>query len=428
MKQLSADDGFPNRLFCASLARLLMFFLGLLGVLCRTAVPTGPSVSANAGMERGEENGLQRIALRIKPGDSLESSLVRHGLQAKSAQQLIDKLRPFLNARTFPAGQKIDLVIDPQEERVRAIEVLLGQRVVRADATAEGWWVDDQRAAPFTTRLEVVRGTVTDSFARSVARAGLTSEHERQLREIFAFDVDLRRDTGPGDAFTIVVTEHLFANGHRSVGPIAAASLEISGDYYNAFQHGEINGHPRYFDAEGARLPRRFMAAPLKYERISSTFDLARPDPITGRIRPHQAIDYVASEGTPVVAVGQGVVEFAGWNGGYGYLVEINHGDGYLTSYAHLSSFGENLAIGKSVQAGAVIGHVGDTGYSTGPHLHFEFSRHHAKLDYLSRRIHAGETLAGKERRRFDVARDRALAVMHEKMLQMSHLHERLSN
>lgn len=428
MNRLSADDGFPTRLVCASLARLFMFILGLLGVLFRTAVPTGLPVSANAGMERTEEERLQRIAVRLKPGDSLESLLGRHGLQPKSAQQLIQKLRAFLNARSFPVGQKIDLVIDPKEVRVRAIEVFLGQRVVRADATAEGWRVADQWASPFIARFEVFRGTVTDSFAQSLARVGLTSEQVKQLRKIFASDVDLLRDTGPGDAFTIVVTERLFANGHRSVGPIAAASLEIAGESYNAFQHGEVNGKPQYFDAEGARLPRRFMAAPLKYDRISSTYNLARPDPITGRLRPHEAIDYVASAGTPVMAVGQGVVEFAGWHGGYGYLVEINHGDGYLSSYAHLSSFGENLAIGKSVKAGSVIGHVGDTGYSTGPHLHFEFSRYHNKLDYLSDRIDAGETLAGQELRRFDIARDKTLTVMRGKNFQISQVHKRLSH
>jgi murein DD-endopeptidase MepM/ murein hydrolase activator NlpD len=143
---------------------------------------------------------------------------------------------------------------------------------------------------------------------------------------------------------------------------------------------------------------------------------------MTGKIRPHEAIDYVAATGTPVVAVGRGVVEFAGWHGGYGYLVEINHGDGYLSSYGHLSAFGDGVMIGKRVKAGDVIGHVGDTGRSTGPHLHFEFSRDQEKLDYLTARIYAGETLSGIELRRFHIARDEKLAAMRDGNLRMAQL------
>ena len=419
MDRLSADDGFPTRLFCASLARLFMLFLLLLGLLFRNSVPAALPVQASAGFEESREERQQRVRLRVEPGESLASLLIRHGLEPPSAEDLTQKLRAFFNVRTLPVGQKFDLVIDAREDRVRAFEVVLRKRVVRADATAEGWLVD-QWALP--SRLKVARGRVTDDFARSLVRAGLASEHVRQLQKIFASDVNVLRDTIRGDAFAIVVSERFDVDGEGSIGSIAAASLKIGGGYYSAFQHGESNGQPRYFDQEGMRLPHRFLAAPLKYDRISSTFDLARPDPMTGKIRPHEAIDYVAATGTPVVAVGRGVVEFAGWHGGYGYLVEINHGDGYLSSYGHLSAFGDGVMIGKRVKAGDVIGHVGDTGRSTGPHLHFEFSRDQEKLDYLTARIYAGETLSGIELRRFHIARDEKLAAMRDGNLRMAQL------
>jgi murein DD-endopeptidase MepM/ murein hydrolase activator NlpD len=304
---------------------------------------------------------------------------------------------------------------------VRAFEVVARRRVVRADATADGWLVD-QWALPFTTRLKVVSGSVTDDFARSLTRAGLAPEHGAQLKKIFASDVDVLQDTMRDDAFTIVVSERFAADGQRSIGRISAASLKIGGEYYTAFEHGEIDGQARYFDKQGIRLPRRFLAAPLKYDRISSTFDFARPDPMTGKVRPHEAIDYVAAAGTPVVAVGQGVVEFAGWYGGYGYLVEINHGDGYVSSYGHLSAFGDRVRVGKRVKAGEIIGFVGATGYSTGPHLHFEFSRGQEKLDYLTARLDAGEMLSGTELRHFHIARDEKLVAMRNGNFQISRL------
>lgn len=398
-----------------------MLFLALLGLLSRVSYRSIAPVQTNAQSEQATDARQQRVSVRIQTGDSLTNLLVRHGLEPPSAQQLIHKLRPFFNVRTLPVGQKVDLVIDPKDASVRALETVVWKQIVRADATADGWSVD-QWPLPFTSRLKIIHGTVTDDFAHSMTRAGVAPEHIRQLVSIFAADVDLLRDGKRGDGFAVAVTERFYADGQRAIGSLAAASLEVAGETYNTFEFGEVDGQSRYFDAAGVRLPHRFLAAPLKYDRISSTFGLARPDPMTGKLRPHEAIDYVAAVGTPVVAVGDGLVEFAGWYGGYGYLVEIDHGDGYTSGYGHLSSFANRIEGGKRVRAGDIIGYVGDTGHSTGPHLHFEFSRNQKKLDYLAARVYAGETLSGTELRRFDVLRDEKLAVLRDGNFQISQL------
>lgn len=379
-------------------------------------------MAESASFGQSGEGGQQRLTLSTTPEDSLENVLIRHGLRRPSAEKLIHKLRPFLDVQTLPVGQKLDLLIDTTRDTVRGLEVAVRRRVVRADITADGWLIN-QWVLPFTSRLKVVRATVTDNLPQSLVRAGLSWKQVAQLENIFAADVDLLKDSRQGDAFAIVVPERVYADGQRSAGPVIAASLKIAGEYYGAFEFGESNGQPRYFDAEGVRLPHRFLSAPLKYDRISSTFGLARPDPLTGKIRPHEAIDYVAVEGTPVVAVGDGVVKFAGWYGGYGFFVKINHGGGYVTSYGHLSSFGDNVRIGARVKAGDRIGRVGSTGHATGPHLHFELSRGQEKLDYLTARIYTGETLSGAELQRFQLARDERLAAMHDGDLQISQLH-----
>jgi murein DD-endopeptidase MepM/ murein hydrolase activator NlpD len=157
----------------------------------------------------------------------------------------------------------------------------------------------------------------------------------------------------------------------------------------------------RYYDTDGYALPRPFLAAPLKYDRVSSTFDLARPDPSNGVMRPHEAIDYQAAQGTPVVAVGSATVEFSGWRPGYGLLVELKHASGYSSTYAHLSRIAHGVVEGRRISAGEIIGAVGQTGYATGPHLHFEFAHNGTKLDYLAIKIPSVEALAGAKLTRF---------------------------
>lgn len=398
-----------------------MLFLALLGLLFRVSDRLVLRAESSAHSVLAGDDRPQRVSVRILPGDNLASLLVRHGLESPSAQALIHKLRPFLNVRALPVGQKLDLVIDADNASVRGLETVVWKHMVRADATTDGWAVE-QRPLPFTTRFKLIHGRVTDDFAHSAARAGVTPAQIKQLEKIFAADVDLLRDGKEGDSFAVVVGERFYTNGQRSVGSLAAASLEVAGAFYNAFKYGESGGQARYFDADGVRLPHRFMAAPLKYDRISSTFGLARPDPMTGKLRPHEAIDYVAAAGTPVIAVGDGVVEFAGWYGGYGNFVEIDHGKGYGSAYGHLSAFADHLEPGKRVKAGEVIGYVGDTGHSTGPHLHFEFSLNQEKLDYLVARVRAGETLSGKEARGFDLSRDEKLAVLRDGNIQIAQL------
>jgi murein DD-endopeptidase MepM/ murein hydrolase activator NlpD len=240
-----------------------------------------------------------------------------------------------------------------------------------------------------------IRIRVTDSFARSAARAGVSAAQIAELQGIFSAEVDLSADLGLGDEVLLVLPEKKYLNGHAVRGPMAAVRVVHGGRMLDAFGFDGGAGALRYYDADGHLLPRAFLPAPLKFERISSTFDLARPDPVTGVLRPHAAIDYQALQGTPVVAIGPATVEFAGWKPGYGFMVDLKHAGGYTSSYAHLSRIAEGIQEGRRVNAGETIGAVGQTGHATGPHLHFEFARDGEKLDYLSVKIPSTESLSG---------------------------------
>ena len=194
-----------------------------------------------------------------------------------------------------------------------------------------------------------------------------------QLAEIFSADIDFRRDLHPGDSFTALY-EALTADGevitwNPASGRVLAAEFVNEGRRHSAVWFKDVAGKGRYFDLAGASKQHQFLASPLEYSRVSSGFAM-RMHPIANQWRQHKGIDYAAPAGTAVRAVGGGVVDFAGWQNGYGNVVELTHGQERSTVYAHLSRI--DVQKGQQVEIGTALGQVGATGWATGPHLHFE--------------------------------------------------------
>ena len=233
-----------------------------------------------------------------------------------------------------------------------------------------------------------------------------------ELHRIFSSELDLSADLSAGDEVSVAMPQKYYLDGHVVGGQIAAARVVAGGRSYEAFGFSSADGSLHYYDIDGHILPSSFLTAPLKFERISSTFDLARPDPATGVLRPHEAVDYQAPHGTAVVAVGSGTVEFAGLRGGYGYMVEVKHAGGYSSTYAHLSRIAAGLEPGVRIKAGEPIGAVGQTGYATGPHLHFEFALNGEKIDFLSVKTPGPDTLTGVKLQQFKREQEKWLAVL----------------
>jgi murein DD-endopeptidase MepM/ murein hydrolase activator NlpD len=335
-----------------------------------------------------------RLVVKVERNESLGGLLTRHGLRALSARELLQKVRQFVDLQRLPKDQAISLILDGQDRNVRAVEFVLRDHIVRASATIGGWSVERQELF-HSMRFNVVRVNPGDNFSKSLAEAGISAQQIRQLRNIFSSQIEFSSGVSAGDELKIVLPQKQYLDGNVVVGPLAAARWAISGRSYEAFGFSGVDGALRYYDSEGQSLPHSFLPAPLKYERISSTFNLARPDPVTGVTRPHQAIDYQAAVGTPVVAIGSGTVEFAGWREGYGLMIEIKHAGGYASAYCHLSRLAEGLVDGKRVKAGDEIGQVGRTGHATGPHLHFEFSLDGQRIDFLSVKVTEPDSLTG---------------------------------
>jgi murein DD-endopeptidase MepM/ murein hydrolase activator NlpD len=192
---------------------------------------------------------------------------------------------------------------------------------------------------------------------------------------------------------------------------VLAVQFSIGGATHDAYLFS-VDGSEDYYDGEGESLRRAFLRAPLEFRRISSAYSTGRFHPILRRVRAHHGIDYAASSGTPIRAVGDGVIQKAGWGGGYGNVVEIRHQRGYSSRYAHMRGFASGVRAGTRVRQGQVIGYVGTTGLSTGPHLHYEFHMAGRPVNPTSIRYLTGDPVPGGARGRFRAQRDARIAVM----------------
>jgi murein DD-endopeptidase MepM/ murein hydrolase activator NlpD len=352
-----------------------------------------------------------RVDVKLRRGDTLSSVLARFGVKSPSAHDIVDKVRPFLNPRKIRPGHNVQVVLSPEDKSVQSVELVVEDSIVRVKATAEGWSAERQEI-PFVRGTRLVRGAIKDSLYQSGVGAGLTPQHILDLAKIFEYDIDFFSDFHPGDAFAIAIEELRYADGRRTPGRILAAELASGDETFSTYYYVTHKGTGSYYDGEGRAARRSFLRAPLSYSRVSSPFSLNRRHPIFRTVRPHMAIDYAAPAGTPVVAIGKGRVEFVGWRNGYGKIVEIRHSAEYVSRYAHFSRFATGLRKGRAVDAGDVVGYVGQTGHATGPHLHFEFLRRGQKINFLSLRIPKSERLAGEDLERFKRLRDEREALL----------------
>ncbi|HWW19304.1 MAG TPA: peptidoglycan DD-metalloendopeptidase family protein [Steroidobacteraceae bacterium] len=218
----------------------------------------------------------------------------------------------------------------------------------------------------------VAHGEINSSLFESANAAGLSDLSVLKLAKIFASDIDFVIGLREGDRF-VVSYERILQNDHYvKDGDILAARFINQGRVYEAVRYVGPDGAARYYSPDGHSTEKAFLRAPLEFKRISSGFSLARMHPILNLIRAHKGIDYAAPIGTPVYAAGSGHIKFRGDLGGYGNVIQIEHGNGIVTVYGHMSRFAGARA-GAHVERGETIGYVGMTGLATGPHLHFEF-------------------------------------------------------
>ena len=265
---------------------------------------------------------------------------------------------------------------------------------------ANGQFVSRIETAPLVASQRVGSGTIRTSLIAAVDESGLPDPVASQLVDIFSAQIDFRRALRAGDRFAVVY-ETLEADGQpMRTGRVLSARFQNGGRTLEAMWFAPTGQQGGYFDLQGRSLEHQFLAWPVAFTRISSNFAM-RFHPILHRWIKHEGTDFAAPTGTPVRAVGDGKVQFAGWQNGYGNVIHIDHGQGEETVYAHLSRIGVHTH--ESVTRGEIIGNVGMTGWATGPHLHFEFKEGGVQRDsvQMARESKAVE-LSPQARAQFD--------------------------
>ncbi len=322
-----------------------------------------------------------------------------------------------LGSRRVPAGAAVTVRGRTGDSLPSEIVVEIApDRLLRLNREGDRWLGNEERL-PWTTDTVVVVGTVRSSLAAAFAEApseiprAQRTELAYTIADIFEYRVDMSRDLQPGDQVRVLVERARGPRGHTKIGRVLAAKLDLSGNSVAAVRYVSRTASGDYFDDAGKSLRARFLRAPLDFRRVSSVFG-RRLHPVLGVWRQHKGIDYAASQGTPVRAIGDGVVIKAGRAGGYGNVVEIRLRNGYVTRYGHLRNFAKGLRPGTRVSVGQTVAFVGSTGLSTAPHLHFEMLLNGQNRDprLALRALKGGEPISRSERGTFESVRARLLA------------------
>ena len=251
----------------------------------------------------------------------------------------------------------------------------------------------------------LAEGMITRSLYHSAKKADIDDEVIVEFARVFGFEIDFQRDIRKNDIFQIVYEKFVDDDGElQKNGRIIYAYMKNNGRDYSLYFFKDKNNKIGYFFPDGKSVEKALMKTPINGARLSSKFGM-RKHPILGYNKMHKGTDFAARRGTPIMASGSGIVEKARWFGAYGKYIRIRHNSTYKTAYAHLSKFGRGIKEGKKVRQGQIIGYVGSTGRSTGPHLHYEVLIRNKRVNSQKLKLPAGKILKGKDRENFEVAR-----------------------
>ncbi|MCC9620060.1 M23 family metallopeptidase [Thalassospira sp. MA62] len=341
----------------------------------------------------------------LEKGSNLMSALTGTGVEATTAFSAIEALRDVFNPRKLRAGQEFDLVYSTgSDDNLELLDALSFQpdpeTIVSVSRTDEGYQASSDKIA-LTATEDAASGTIEQSLFLAAERAGVPLPVLMNMIELYSYEVDFQRDIQPGDSFEVMYRELQNDAGERvRFGDILYASMTLSGNEVRLYSYTDSHGDTDYYNQDGESYRRALMRTPINGARLSSGFG-KRKHPILGYTKMHKGIDFAAPRGTPIFAAGNGTISRIGRNGGYGNYIRIRHNDSYDTAYAHMKGFAKGLTQGSRVKQGDVIGYVGTTGRSTGPHLHYEILKNNAQVNPISVKMPSGKKLEGDELKTF---------------------------
>jgi len=315
--------------------------------------------------------------IEVKSGDNLSLIFPRAGLGARDvynvAQTAGEDAKALLNLRP---GQivRFGTVTDSEQKLVlKQLQLQLNpMKTLTLTATDKGYETEVVERE-LDKQRQLVAGEIQSSLFVDGQKAGMSDRLIMEMAHIFGWDVDFALDLRQGDSFKVIYNENYLDGEKVADGEILAAEFTNRGNTFRAIRFTDSNGESRFYTPNGDSMRKAFTRTPVPISRISSGFNPNRKHPVLQTNRPHRGVDYAAPTGTPILATGDGKVDFVGTKGGYGRTVVLSHGGRYTTLFAHMSSYKKGIRVGQRVRQGEVIGYIGMSGLATGPHLHYEF-------------------------------------------------------
>jgi len=389
--------------------------LSLLGVVAATAVvpqtsPAAPFIASTVV----EDIAITPVSVeaahtlpyvhddRVQPGDTLPAIFRRLGIDDNDTLSFIQNDEAGTQAvRQLRAGRSMTAMVTP-DGKVLSISLPLsgGHYTIERDQADQDFQVRSDEGEVLETVVEMRTGTIRHSLFGATDEAGLPDSIASKLVDLFGTEIDFHTDLRKGDSFSVVYETIYDDSSSVRSGRVLAAEFINQGKRHVVVLHDKDNGKELYYSGDGHSLRQGFLRSPLEFSRVTSGFG-RRLHPIHKNWRAHKGVDFGAPRGTPVKATSDGVVSFAGRQGGYGNIVVLRHRGKLSTAYAHLNKISGNLKSGMAVNQGDVIGFVGSTGWATGPHLHYEVRVDNVAHDPMTIALPAADALEGKELAQF---------------------------
>lgn len=381
-----------------------------------TVIALAPSITGLNGLS----DAVTRV-VKVKRGDTLMKMALNAGVPRNDAHKAITALGKVFDPRKLRPGQDLSIIYLPKGEKADSIRL----QALRLDANAyQGYVANRTTGAGFVadtvtkaleTRLIRARGTVDANLFDAGTASGMPPAILISLIRLYSWDVDFQRDIQPGDSFDVVFERVFTEDGtHVREGNIVFSRLVVSGTTLPLYRYEYAAGETDYFDDRGESARKPLLRTPIDGARLSSRFGRRR-HPILGYNRMHRGVDFAASRGTPIYAAGDGRIVRRGRHGAYGRYVRIRHNAEFATAYGHMNGYKKGLKVGSRVKQGQVIGYVGSSGRSTGPHLHYEVVRSGRQVNPLVVKLPSGRTLKGKKLEKYQQVRletDRQIATV----------------
>jgi len=356
--------------------------------------------------------------VKIQEGDTLSKIFIRFGIATKDIHEIMTSDPASRRLAALQPGQTLKLRVNREQQLAGLTLDIEPGSALYISRIEEGFQVE-HKLQPLEKQLAFGKGAIQNSLFSAGKRAGLDHNILAQMVDIFGWNIDFALDLQPNDTFRVLYEEKCLEGERIQTGHVLAAEIINDGKKYQAVRYTDKGGRTGYFSPEGYGMHQAFLRNPVNFARISSHFGL-RNHPILHKMRQHKGVDYSAPQGTPVQATADGKVIFVGARGGYGRVVELQHGPRYTTLYAHLSRFPKGLRMGHDVKQGQVIGFVGQTGLATSSHLHYEF-----KIDGIHRNP---LTVALPKRNPINDANKHHFLAHAKQMLRLLDIHEHKIN